>query len=107
MALKRTTETTSAASLARRTVGDRFERLAALERRYTGPIPRRLLAPLLAQASPVEIERARGRAAVTLLERHLDTHSHMTAADRALYKRRLVAWSDWLDRLESALSSGR
>jgi hypothetical protein len=106
VALQHTTDTTSAASVARRTV-DRFERLAQLEQRYTGPIPRHLLAPLLAQASPLEIELARGRAAVTLLKRHLDTHSHMTVADRALYKHRLVAWSDWLERLEPALSSGR
>ena len=107
MPRKHTTDTTSAASLTWPTVRDRFERLAALERRYTGPIPRRLLAPLLAQRTLGEIEHARGCAAVRLLKRHLDTHSHMTITDRALYKRHLAAWRAWLDRVEAAPSSNR
>lgn len=103
MALQHTTDTTHAA----RRPSDRFERLAELERRYTGPIPRHLLAPLLSAASPREIERARGRAAVALLTRHLASHSHMSVADRGLYRRRLVAWRAWLARLDAAASPDR
>jgi hypothetical protein len=74
---------------------DRFERVAALPLHHTSA---QYQAALYGQRT---LDIARGHAAVALLERHLATHSHMTAGDRALYKRRLVAWRGWLGRVEA------
>jgi hypothetical protein len=74
---------------------DRFARVAALPLHYTSA---QYQAALYGQ---LELDIAGGHAAVALLERHLATHSHMTAGDRALYKRRLVAWQGWLGRVEA------
>jgi hypothetical protein len=74
---------------------DRFERVAALPLHHTAA---QYQAALYGQRA---LDIAHGHAAVALLERHLATHSHMTPHDCALYKRRLVAWRDWLGRVEA------
>lgn len=76
-----------------------LDRLAELQRRYTGPIPKHKLAPLLANATVLEMDIACAHAAIALCERHLATHSHMTDHDRDLCQRQIVASRDWLGRV--------
>jgi hypothetical protein len=74
---------------------DRFERVAALPLHHTAA---QYQAALYGQRA---LDIAGGHAAIKLLERHLATHTHMTANDCALYKSRLVAWQGWLGRVEA------
>jgi hypothetical protein len=74
---------------------DRFERVAALPLHHTAAQYQAAL------YCPLDLDIARGHAMIALFNRHLATHSHMTTGDCALYKRRLVAWRDWLGRVEA------
>ena len=66
---------------------DRLDHLGALERRYSGPIPRHLLNPLLLNATVTEIMIGRAHGELRHCRSALATHSQMRARDRAMYLR--------------------